>query len=106
MYEETSSSLFSKSGGGRDSSREVIAFKHGNNVNEIEVVRELGRGAFGQVLLATDERGAQFAVKKIACYDANSYFTTAQELRFLTTLKHKGLYCCFYFLLLLNICTL
>ena len=70
---------------------EVIAFKHGNNTNEIRVTKELGRGAFGQVLLAQDDRGVYFAVKKILCYDANSYFTTAQELSFLTTLKHRSI---------------
>ena len=70
---------------------EVIAFKHGNDVIDIRVIKELGRGAFGQVLLTQDDRGKYFAVKKIACYDANSYFTTAQELRFLTTLKHRSI---------------
>ena len=70
---------------------EIIAFKHGNNIIEINVIKELGRGAFGQVLLAQDERGVHFAVKKIACYDANSYFTTAQELSFLTTLNHRNI---------------
>ena len=70
---------------------EVIAFKHGNNTNVIRVTKELGRGAFGQVLLAQDDRGVYFAIKKILCYDANSYFTTAQELSFLTTLKHRSI---------------
>ena len=70
---------------------EIIPFKHGNDVLEIKVIKELGRGAFGHVLLAQDNRGKYFAVKKIACYDANSYFTTAQELRFLTTLKHRSI---------------
>eukprot|EP00111_Clytia_hemisphaerica_P020451 TCONS_00060271-protein len=70
---------------------ELIIFKHGNHTTELTVLQELGRGAFGQVLLTLDPGGKRFAVKKVECKDANTYYTIAQELSVLTELQHPNI---------------
>ena len=73
------------------SSSEIITFTSGSQENKVEIIKKLGEGAYGQVMLGEDERGKLFAIKKVICHDASAYYTIAQELETLTSIKHMNI---------------
>jgi len=70
---------------------EILQFKHGNFTNKLTIIKELGRGAYGQVVLVEDERGRKFAVKKVLSENRETYYTIAQELGTLIDLDHENI---------------
>ena len=66
-----------------------LRLNFGNDIVTLEIQKELGRGAFGIVSLATDkETLEQYAVKRSQCIDANTYFAAAAEIQALMKLDH------------------
>lgn len=81
--------LIQPSGSKQDTS--TIQFTSGNSKQELNIIKELGHGAFGQVVLATDNRGKEFAVKMVKCHNLETYQTIAQELNILLSLSHDNI---------------
>lgn len=69
----------------------VISVSYGNYINKVKIVKELGKGAFGTVFLALDERRHEFAIKKVDCHDIDSYNMIAQELGTLISLRNPNI---------------
>lgn len=63
----------------------------GNDKLCLDVKEELGKGAFGTVVRAVDNRGISFALKSILCKDNDSIDTIACELDILFRLKHVNI---------------
>ena len=70
---------------------DVIKLTIGNIIHELTVIKELGRGAFGDVVLVHDNRDHPFAVKKVHCESVEVYLSISQELDILMKLSHENI---------------
>ena len=60
--------------------RKTVEFKHGNFTTVMTIIKELVRGAYGEVVLALDKRGKKFAVKKVKSKNRETYYVTQLKL--------------------------
>ena len=69
----------------------MLNINRGDHLIQLDVQEELGRGAFGTVYRAIDNRGKSFAVKEVECKNVQTYYTIAQELHILLELDNKNI---------------
>lgn len=70
---------------------EKLQINYGNHTVPLELNEELGKGAFGTVYLATDEKGTRFAVKRSRCVNNATYRSATQEIEILMNLEHENI---------------
>lgn len=85
----SSSSVRGDDGSGSLQHPRTISYSNGKSTVKLNVVKMLGKGAFGKVYLVSDRKETLFAAKCIDCKDPNVQHVIGQELNALLRVRHQ-----------------